>query len=360
METAWRSPLRYIQGPGVITSLADHMSSSMRSPAVLATRSRLNHLRKPLTDSLPLRTLFAEFRGECSDAEIDRHVSALQKADCDVIVAVGGGKTLDTGKAVAHRLNLETIAVPTIAATDAPTAAAAIVYSEDGVFERAEIYPRSPYLVLVDTDVVRKAPVRFLVSGMGDALATWFEADACRRSGARTVAGGLSTQAAQAIAQRCYQVLRQHGRQAVTDFGGASTTDSIERIVEANTLLSGVGFESGGLAAAHSIHNGFTTLAPTHRFYHGEKVAFSTVCQLLLEDKEEEAREVASFNQSVGLPVRLADLGLGDVSHGDLELVAETACTDAESIHNMPFKVSPGDVVSSIKRADALGKAITG
>ena len=45
-----------------------------------------------------------------------------------------------------------------------------------------------------------------------------------------------------------------------------------KKVIEANTLLSGIGFESGGLAGAHAIHNGLTVLEECHHMYHGEKV----------------------------------------------------------------------------------------
>ena len=37
-------------------------------------------------------------------------------------------------------------------------------------------------------------------------------------------------------------------------------TPQVDAVIEANTLLSGLGFENGGLAGAHAIHNGFTAL----------------------------------------------------------------------------------------------------
>jgi glycerol dehydrogenase len=41
-------------------------------------------------------------------------------------------------------------------------------------------------------------------------------------------------------------------------------TPAVENIIEANTFLSGVGFESGGIAGAHAIPNGFTAIEETH------------------------------------------------------------------------------------------------
>jgi len=77
-----------------------------------------------------------------------------------------------TGKIVADRLGIPVVVVPTIASTDAPCSACAVVYNEEGVVVRVEYQKRNPDLVLVDSEIIAQAPERFLVAGMGDALAT--------------------------------------------------------------------------------------------------------------------------------------------------------------------------------------------
>ena len=49
------------------------------------------------------------------------------------------------------------------------------------------------------------------------------------------------------------------GVAAARDVEVDALTPALERVVEANTLLSGLGFESGGLCIAHAVHNGLTT-----------------------------------------------------------------------------------------------------
>ncbi len=79
--------------------------------------------------------------------------------------------------------------VPTIASTDAPCSSCAVIYTEAGEVVSSIYQRRSPDLVLVDTAIIARAPVRFLVSGMGDALATRFEAEACRQTLSNNEAG---------------------------------------------------------------------------------------------------------------------------------------------------------------------------
>jgi len=146
-----------------------------------------------------------------------------------------------------------------------------------------------------------------------------------------------------------YNALAAAERQAVTP--------ALERLVEANTLLSGLGFESSGLAAAHSVHNGLTVADGTHAYYHGEKVAFGTLVQLVLEGKAStEIDEVLTFSHAVGLPITLADIGLLASDADMLDAVAKRSTADTETIHNEPFEVQSEMVRDAIRAADALGQ----
>jgi glycerol dehydrogenase len=124
---------------------------------------------------------------------------------------------LDTARAVAADLALPVVNCPTIASSDAPCSALSVVYTDEGVVEQYRIYRRNPDLVLVDTEVIAKSPARFLAAGMGDALATWFEAKACARGGVKNMRGGASTISALALAELCYQTLIADGSGAGSD-----------------------------------------------------------------------------------------------------------------------------------------------
>lgn len=309
----------------------------------------------------------SSFCGECSREEVKRLQDLAKEKKCNCTIGLGGGKAIDTAKCVAEGEAL--IIVPTIAATDAPTSHSAVLYTPDGAFDDYAYFKQSPSVVLVDTTVIANAPTRFLVAGMGDALSTYFEARANVASFTRVNAGlpcgyregfckeASGTQTAFALAALCYQNLLRDGMKAKIACDGNQVTPALESIVETNILLSGIGFESGGLAAAHAIHDGLTILERTHKYYHGEKVAFGTVAQLVLENaKVEELEEVMSFCVSIGLPVCLADIGVNEITEDELRQVAEKSCIKEESIHAMPFKVTVESVMAAIKTADAIGR----
>jgi glycerol dehydrogenase len=300
--------------------------------------------------------VFGDFCGECTKKEIEKFEDQVKQQNCDVIVGLGGGKALDTAKAVAEVTRVPLIILPTIASTDAPCSRSAVLYTEDGQFDQYMPAKKNPDIVVLDTQIIAKAPVRFLISGIGDALSTYFEARACKRSFADNIPGGKSTKAAFAIAKTCYETLLEDAEKAVAACECNVVTPALENIVEANTLLSGLGFESSGLAAAHAVHDGLTVLEETHKCFHGEKVSFGTIVQLVLENApKSELEEVIAFCKTLGLPTCLADIGVVNVTAEKIREVAAAACAEEETIHNMPFKVSEDDVFAAILAADKLG-----
>lgn len=354
------SPTRYIQGKGELQNLRQHVEMLGKKLFILTTASGQARVAPAINASVAgsdCTAVYEPFHGECSQSEIDRVVADFQASGCDLIVGVGGGKTHDTAKAAAHYAGCPVVIVPTIASTDAPCSALSVIYTDGGVFDRYLFLPASPNVVLVDTEIVSKAPARLLVSGMGDALATYFEARACQRSNATNCVGGKTTLAAMALARLCYDTLMADGRKAAVAAKAGACTKALENIVEANTHLSGIGFESGGLAGAHAIHNGLTAIPETHAFYHGEKVAFGTLVQLVLEDEHfEQIQEVVRFCTDVGLPTTLADLGIAEIKPEQIHAVAELACAPSDTLGNMPFAVTPDAVYDAILGADAIGR----
>lgn len=361
MLSVFSSPSRYTQGPGATLSLGSEMEGiGLAGPAlVLASRSPASVLAQTWTDtfqSAGFRFSVEMFGGECSHREIERVKRAAQRDEVAVVVGAGGGKVLDTARAVAAELALPIVNCPTVASSDAPCSALSVIYDEDGVVTDYRFYGKNPDLVLVDTQVIANAPPRLLAAGMGDALATLFEAQTAVQAHAKNMRGGASTTSALALAGLCYKTLVEDGRDALAATRRKSVTPALERVVEANTLLSGLGFESSGLAAAHSVHNGLTVAPGTHPYYHGEKVAFGTLVQLVLEGKPRALiEEVLNFCSEVGLPRSLAEVGVDPRDDEVLATVARRTVAKGETIHNEPFEVRPERVLDAIRAADAIG-----
>lgn len=362
MERIFASPSRYVQGKGVLKHGLSHIKDLGKKVLLLTDETVWKIAGEELFENLkaaelePVKEIFG---GEASANEIDRIVSKAKSESIEVIAALGGGKAIDTGKAVADELKIPIAVLPTIASTDAPTSALSVIYTDEGRFEKYRFYNKNPELVLVDTAVIAKAPAKLLAAGIADALATYVEARAVARSHSKNMVGGVQPIASMAIAEKCEEILFENALKAYQANKKQVVTEAFEQIVEANTLLSGLGFESAGLAAAHAIHNGLTALeGDVHDLTHGEKVAYGTLTQLMLENADpEELDQYIELYQALELPTTLSDMHLAEASDADLLKIGEQATIEGETIHNMPFPVSAEDVAAAIKAVDAYVSA---
>lgn len=371
MRKAFICPSKYVQGENELLNLGYFVSTYGKKALLIAHKDDIARVREQLDfSSKEYDVTFVEsgFKGECSRSEVARLQALALEHQCDCTIGLGGGKAIDTSKCVAQGDNL--IIVPTIAATDAPTSHSAVLYTEDGAFDDYAYFKQNPSVVLIDTTIIAKAPTRFLIAGMGDALSTYFEARATGRAYANVNAGlpcgyreekcgeAKATKAALALAKLCYDTLLEDGLSAKHACDNNLVTPALENIIEANILLSGLGFESGGLAAAHAIHDGMTLIEEAHHCYHGEKVAFGTIVQLVLENApKNELEEVINFCLSVGLPVCFQDLGINTITEEELRDVAKKACIPEESIHSMPFPITIEEVLAAMLTANSIGKS---
>lgn len=301
----------------------------------------------------------AVFGGQCSDSEIKKHVEAARVFD--YVVGIGGGKTLDTAKAAAHFLGKPVLILPTLASTDAPCTAISVIYNDDDTFNRYLFLAKNPDVVLADTRIMAEQSPRFFAAGVGDGLATYFEARACYAAQRDNLILGNDgnmlkpTLIGFAIAKTCYETIKKYSVQAAYAVRSKSITAALENTIEATIYMSAVGAESGGCAAAHAIHNGMTFVHDLHGAQHGEKVVFGLFTQLVMEAAPmEEIEEVVDIAIAVGLPLTLKDLGLKQFKESEWRQVAQAACDVNDTMHNMPFTVTPELVYDAIVATDAM------
>jgi glycerol dehydrogenase len=355
------APNRYIQGPGVIRDTAKYIAHLGTKFFFIGGPTSVSIVKEKVSASLKENSLqfhFEEFSGECTRHSAAQLSEKAKQFGAQVIVGAGGGRVIDTAKAVSFELNTPLVIMPTVASNDAPCSALSVQYKENHMLDRFLILKRSPDVVLVDSKIIAEGPTRYFVAGMGDALATWFEAFTCTKSSAKNLPGGHATSAALALAKLCFETLMAYGVSAKLAVDKKAVTPAVEMVIEANVLLSGLGFESGGLAAAHGIHEGVHALEGTEHCLHGEMVAFGTLAQLVLENyPKEEISRVLDFCNSVGLPVTLLQLGVKDTTLDKLMRAAEVACMEGLTTHNSYFEINPELVLGAIIGANALGEA---
>ena len=361
MKTVLIAPHKYVQGRGVLKELGAYVAHLGKKPLVLWDSVVKGIVGQTALASLAeagLEVVEVEFRGESSHEEVDRVTQIAQQSGADVSIGIGGGKVLDTAKATAAAAGLKMVTVPTIASTDTPVSSATVWYDAEGNCTGFECWAHNPNLVLVDSQVIVNAPIRAFVAGMGDALSTWVEAEAAYKTRAVNLGGGQATLAAMAIARLCFETLVEHALEAKRAVEQHVVTASVEKVIEANVLLSGLGFESGGLATAHMIANILTSYPECKHLMHGEKVAFGIISQLCLDDELdiEDVYDIVDFEIAIGLPVTFADLGLENPTREKLKAIGDICAGEGSLCTNHPFEVTAESIIDAMIVADALGR----
>jgi glycerol dehydrogenase len=347
------APAQVIRGVGILTQAGSAIQHLGVRPLLIGGEQALAVLRStlaPCFEQLGLEWLAAPLGSECCEPNLDRVRQAVQKHRADVIIGTGGGKALDAAKLIAYQCQLPIVTIPTTAATCAAWTALSNVYTPGGAFQYDVPLPKCPDLLILDYDLVEAAPRRMLVSGIGDALAKWYEA---------SVSSGHSQDTLIIAAVQQARVLRdillQKSEQALAQPGSQVWRE----VVDASVLMAGVIGGMGGAqcrtVAAHAVHNGLTHLDPEHASLHGEKVAYGILVQLRLEEMLQGSQLAATsrqqllkFYHQIGLPTTLADLGLGEIRLPQLQAAATVACAPNSDLHHLPFAVEPSQLMAAM------------
>ncbi|WP_435298997.1 glycerol dehydrogenase [Timonella sp. A28] len=356
------SPARYVQGKNALADLGKYLKGLGGNPLLVADDVVWGIVSDTITQGFTaenLELVRVGFGTFATPEVVNSLVDSIKQGNHDVIVGVGGGSVIDAAKAAGHLAGVRWASVPTAASSDAPTSALSVIYTDEGEFIEYRFFPHNPDLVLIDTQLVANAPVKFLVAGIGDALATYLEARATWHGQGTTMAGGRPTRSAYALAELSWELLWEYALPALDAVAANTVTPALEAVTEANTLLSGLGFESGGLAAAHAIHNGLTAAPQTHGLTHGQKVNIGSLTQLVLEGAPtDEIEDFIEFTTRVGLPNTLTEIGLSVDDTTELKAVAEAATVEGETIHNMPFPVTADLVYDALLVIENISRRV--
>jgi len=356
-------PQKYIQGEGVLSDISSVIRPlGCKKPMLVwgkRTRAAVNGIVLSSLAKDDLTFIEWNFSGECTKEESSAIEDEIRKSGCDIVVGFGGGKCLDVAKGAAAHLGMRVIACPTVCSCDAPTSACSVWYDKEGVCVGFDLWPTNPDAVIVDTGIMVTAPEAMLKAGIGDALATYIEARASNNAHATTCASGTPTMSVMALSKLCFDTLFDTAETALIAVKAGVVTPAFERLVEACTLLSGIGWESGGLTTAHQLGNNLSSFPEAHRHMHGEKVCFGLITQLTLDPdiKTEELYMVVDFMVRLGLPVTLSDISMGDVSKERIMefCVANTGAGSFSANHCFP--VTAKDLYNAMLAADAFGSA---
>lgn len=346
-------PANFFSHPGSLSRLSEFYSEEQLNQAVWIYGERALAAARPFLPAaftLP-GAKHILFRGHCSESDVQQLVA--EAGESQVVIGIGGGALLDTVKVVARRVNAPLVAVPTIAATCAAWTPLSVWYNDAGQALGYEIFNDANHLVLVEPEIILHAPVEYLLAGIGDTLAKWYEAVVLSPQPENlplTVRLGLNA----ALSIR--DVLLESSEQAIEDSQNAILSqkflDVVDAIIAGGGMVGGLGERYTRVAAAHAIHNGLTTLPQTDRFLHGTKVAYGILVQSALLGQDDVLQQLTEAFARFNLPTKLAQLDVDIHQREQLDKVIARALQPGESIHALPVELSPEVLFKAFEKVE--------
>lgn len=289
--------------PGALDDLADVLAdqriSAIGKLAVAISGGSGAKLRERLAPALPGATWYEVGGGTLDDAI--KLADAMKSGHYDAVVGLGGGKIIDCAKFAAARIGLPLVAVATNLAHDGLCSPVATLDNDAG---RGSYGVPNPIAVVIDLDVVREAPVRFVRSGIGDAvsniscIADW---ELANRETGESIDGLAAAMA------------RQAGEAVLRHPGGVGDDDFLQVLAE-GLVLTGISMSVAGdsrpaSGACHEINHAFDLLYPKRAASHGEQVGLGAAFAMHLRGAEEDSAYMAEVLRRHGLPVLPEEIG---------------------------------------------------
>jgi glycerol dehydrogenase len=342
------APAQLIRGNGILSQIPKYLSRYGNKALVIAGNTA-GQVTADYFKNINIEIIHAPAIAACNDQNLQALRDMVGQEKPNVIIGVGGGKVLDSAKLIAHQSQLPIITIPTTGATCAAWTALSNVYDQNGAFAYDVTLDHCPDVMLVDYDIIATAPQRTLISGIGDAIAKWYEASVSSGSSEKTM-----VIAAVQEARILRDLLLQKSAAAIAQPKSQIWREVVDATVCLAGAIGGIGGANCRTVAAHAVHNALTHLPQTHHTLHGEKVAYGILVQLRLEEFQgnqlaaSSRHQLLKFYQEIGLPTSLRDLGLSQITIAELEQIAAIACQPNSDIHRLPFSVSPSQVLAAM------------
>ncbi|ABM72385.1 putative glycerol dehydrogenase [Prochlorococcus marinus str. MIT 9515] len=349
------SPEKIFRGSGAWIKAIPHIKSISKRPLLLGRSLVTNNIRQQIYKDLlseNLDTHISNLQFDCCYEDLKRVKNIALKNNCDSIIAIGGGKVLDSGKFLADSLSIPVITIPLSASTCAGWTALSNIYSTTGQFIKDIELKSCPKILVFDHAFIKTAPKRTLSSGIADSLAKWYESSL------------TSSKVKDGLVQQAIQISRVLRDQLLIDGESAYQSQSLQNTSWCNVvegcaltagLIGGIGGEKCRTAAAHAFHNAITQIVSTQKPLHGEIVGVGILLQLRLEEtKNNNKLANQSINQllvlmkKLNLPTTIAQLGINVFENNNLQRIADFTCRDKSEIHFLPFKISQQDIIEVI------------
>ena len=369
-------------GVGALETLADELSNWGTSTALVITDAGVNKagLIEPIKEQLAkaevATSIFTGSEPEPTLSKLDAIADEYRKKRFDILLAVGGGSSIDTAKGISVLMThggkgidylgidlvpgpcIPVVAVPTTAGTGSEATNIAIFGDTERQLKLAIVSPYVfPRLSLVDPTLTYGCPANVTAASGLDALVHAIECytgkkantftDALALEAISLIAGSLRT----AVADGSNEEARNHMSEAAM-LGGIMIVNSGVTAVHAMAYPLGARFH-----VPHGVANSLLLPYVMEQNFCSNLEKFATIARTMGEEtdglslREAAMRAVVAvkdISDDVGVPQRLRDL---DVPQDALEGMAVATMEVTRLMSNNPKELSLDDVRAMWKAA---------
>lgn len=341
----------YIIGENPLENLKEITEKLGKRIVVIGGETALRIIKSKLIDIDIID--FIWYGGDCTYTNINKIAKDIKGKNIDLVIGVGGGKAIDTAKAVADKVGGAIITIPTIASTCAAITSLSVVYTDDGDFDEFYFYNKPPSYSLIDSSIIAKAPIKYLRAGIGDTLAKHYECTLASRGDKLNHSSAMARE----ISKMCVEPLLQYGEKALSDANNGVNSFELEQVILNNIVSTGLVSmlidEKYNGAVAHSIFYGLTLLEHIEKDYlHGDVVAYGVLVQLAIDNNIEEATKLNRFFNKIGIPTNLDNIQVRN-EREYLEPVLKSIVNQPD-MEYLPYKIDENMIFEGIQKIENI------
>jgi len=258
-------------------------------------------LKKKIEKSLKLKKI--QFIWHTS---IDNQIKSLNKIQKDVkkdnsdlIVGIGGGRSVDTAKLISYNLGKPFVSLPTAASHDGMASPFVSVKSD----KPHSIVATAPMGVFVDIDIIKKAPAKLLASGCGDLIANiiavkdWQLGHKKKKEYYGRYAADLALMSAKIVMENSSEFAKK----------GLDARVIVEGLISAGVASCIAGSSRPCSGAEHLVSHALDKLAPGIGL-HGEKCGLGSIMIGKLQGQD--WKKIVKTLKDVGAPTSAKQIGI--------------------------------------------------
>ncbi|MCH7649148.1 MAG: NAD(P)-dependent glycerol-1-phosphate dehydrogenase [Thaumarchaeota archaeon] len=223
----------------------------------------------------------------------------VKKDNSDLIVGIGGGRSVDTAKLISYNLGKQFVSLPTAASHDGMASPFVSVKSN----MPHSIVASAPMGVFVDIDVIRKAPVRLLASGCGDLIANitavkdWQLGHKKKKEYYGRYAANLAMMSAKIVMENSSKFAKK----------GLDARIIVEGLISAGVASCIAGSSRPCSGSEHLFSHALDKIAPGIGL-HGEKCGIGSIMMTKLHGQD--WKKIVKTLKDVGAPTTAKQIGL--------------------------------------------------